>query len=88
MIAQEVVVGNRHGLHLRAASSLARCMDGFASRATLSCGTQQADARSVLSLLMLGLCHGTRALLTVSGDDEGAAFRALVELFGRNFGEE
>jgi len=45
----------------------------------------QTDLKSVLGLLMLGLEHGHEVRLAVTGPDEEAFCRQLVDLFETDF---
>lgn len=97
---REIVVDNLMGLHARPAAQLVRIASGF--DATMSVEKlaaegeegaedeegEEADCRSVLSLLMLAAGKGTRLLLRASGPQAEEAFRAAVEFFESKFGEE
>ena len=81
-------IKNRLGLHLRAATTLAQAAAKFKSTVTLIRGKDQANARSVTSLIMLGAGKGTRLHLRAEGDDAEAAMAELSDLFKNGFGEE
>ncbi len=85
-----MLVTNRLGLHARAAARLVRTASGFRSSVRLARadGSAAADAKSILSVLLLAAGRGTELLLTVEGADEEAATAAVCELFARKFGEE
>jgi phosphocarrier protein len=88
-VAEEAVeIKNRLGLHLRAATTLAQAAAKFKSTVTLIRGKDQANARSVTSLIMLGAGKGTRLHLRAEGDDAEAAMAELSDLFKNGFGEE
>ena len=88
-VAEEAVeIKNRLGLHLRAATTLAQAAAKFKSTVTLIRGKDQANARSVTSLIMLGAGKGTRLHLRAKGDDAEAAMAELSDLFKNGFGEE
>jgi phosphotransferase system HPr (HPr) family protein len=46
-----------------------------------------ADAKSILSVLMLAASRGTALQASVDGSDEEAAMAAIDELFAQGFGE-
>jgi phosphoenolpyruvate-protein phosphotransferase (PTS system enzyme I) len=77
-------------LHARAAARLVRVANQFQSRVTLQRvdGEVQADAKSILSLLMLAASRGTELRIVSSGTDEQQALEALASLFARDFDEE
>ncbi len=85
---QTVEIKNRLGLHLRAATTLAQTAARFKSTVTVFRGKDQASARSVTGLLMLGAGKGARLRLRAEGEDAPAALAELNRLFSDGFGEE
>lgn len=81
-------VKNRLGLHLRAASTLAKTLAHFTSAVTILHSKEQINARSVTSLIMLGAGQGTRLKVRADGPDAREAIEAVKELFEQRFGEE
>ncbi|MFN2453079.1 MAG: HPr family phosphocarrier protein [Pyrinomonadaceae bacterium] len=90
MIQQSVQVVNRLGLHARAAAQLVRtaCCFRCALRLERMDGSAEADAKSILSVLMLAACRGTTLRATADGIDEREALNALSKLFADGFGED
>ena len=90
MQERRVTVTNRLGLHARAAARLVRTASNYRSLIKLARadGSAQADAKSILSVLMLAAARGTELILTAEGTDEEAATCAVCELFESKFGEE
>lgn len=89
MIQRTLLVRARLGLHARAAAKVVRLAKSFDSAMELQRidnGTA-ADAKSILSVLMLAAGRGTELNATAEGIDEEAAINALDELFGQGFGE-
>lgn len=89
MVERHVVITNRLGLHARAAALLVRTANTFQSAVRLERvdGTAAADAKSILSVLMLAASRGTELLVTADGADEEQAITALCELVASGFGE-
>lgn len=89
MIERRVHVTNRLGLHARAAALLVRTATRFhcALRLERLDAAATADAKSILSVLMLAASRGTELRLTADGADESEALDALCELFAKGFGE-
>jgi len=89
MVEEKVRIINRLGLHARAAAQLVRTANGYQSMMRLERldGSATADAKSILSVLMLAASRGTELLLAAEGTDEKEAVRALCELFACGFGE-
>jgi phosphocarrier protein len=69
------------GLHLRPAAKLAKSARDFRSRISLRVNEQMAEARSVLSILMLCAAFGTVVEVQASGEDEDAALEAVAAVF-------
>jgi phosphotransferase system HPr (HPr) family protein len=85
-----VKIVNRLGLHARAAAKLVRAATAFQSTlrlVRLDRGAA-ADAKSILSVLMLAASHGTELIITAEGADEGLALDALCRMIAGGFGEE
>ncbi len=89
MVECRVVVVNRLGLHARAASQVVRLASRFQSTIRLERedGSAAADAKSILSVLMLAAARGTRLRATAEGVDEKEALDSLCNLFASGFGE-
>ncbi|MCA1817909.1 MAG: HPr family phosphocarrier protein [Acidobacteria bacterium] len=90
MIERRVHVVNRLGLHARAAAKLVRAAGAFpcAIRLERADGGASADAKSILSVLMLAAARGTELKVTADGKDEGRAVEAVCELIQSGFGED
>jgi phosphocarrier protein HPr len=84
-----ITVVNRLGLHARAAAQLVRLAGTFKSKVTLSRVDTglSADAKSILTVLMLAASMGTDLKITAEGEDEQAAIDEICGLFTNRFGE-
>ncbi len=89
MVERRVTITNRLGLHARAAAQLVQLANGFQSVLRLERvdGGATADAKSILSVLMLAASRGTELRATAEGADEAEALAALCGLFTNGFGE-
>lgn len=89
MVERRVVVVNRLGLHARAAARLVRAAHGFRSSIRIERADRSAaaDAKSLLSVLLLAASRGTELVATADGADEADALRAVCELIESGFGE-
>jgi phosphotransferase system HPr (HPr) family protein len=89
MIQRTLLIQSRLGLHARAAAKLVRVASGFQSNVLLHRldGGTSADAKSILSVLMLAASRGTQLQASVEGVDEEAAMDAVERLFAEGFGE-
>lgn len=93
MIERTLLIRSRLGLHARAAAKLVRVASGFHSNVLLrrmdgSGGANvSADAKSILSVLMLAASCGTELRASAEGTDEEAAMNAIEQVFAEGFGE-
>jgi phosphotransferase system HPr (HPr) family protein len=78
---------NRLGLHARAASRLGSTARGFESDIRLAHGSNEADAKSIMSVLLLAAPQGAALQVTVAGPDAEDAMAALRALIADRFGE-
>ena len=83
-----LTIVNPLGLHARAASKVVDVAKNFAAKITLTSGSGvEADAKRIMSLLLLGAPIDSEVILRVEGEDENAAFDALTELINAGFHE-
>ena len=89
MAERALWVTGRLGLHARAAANLVRVANQFQSDITLKRldNSVEADAKSILSILMLAASRGTELRVLAAGPDEEAAVESVYDLFVRNFDE-
>ena len=83
MKEREVVIGHRLGLHARAAARLVQLSMKFQSSIVLflsdSSSSVEADARSILSVLLLSAGYGTRVGVRTNGADEDHAIESICQ---------
>ncbi len=84
-----ITIVNRLGLHARAAARLVRAACSFKSELRIERADRSAtaDAKSILSVLMLAASRGTHLRITAEGDDEVEALKSLSEMISEGFGE-
>jgi phosphocarrier protein HPr len=89
MVQRTLLVTAPLGLHARAAAKLVRVVSEFDSEVQLRRldSSVSADAKSILSVLMLAASCGTRLQVSAQGVDEQDAINALDSLFAEGFGE-
>lgn len=87
MIESDIEIINKLGLHARAAARLVSVSSRFKSKVQLVRAERAIDAKSIMSLLMLGAGKGTRLGIRVEGPDEEAAHAAVVALINNRFDE-
>jgi phosphotransferase system HPr (HPr) family protein len=86
-----LVVRNPSGLHARPAALFVRTAGQFASKVTVSnpaAGKGPVDAKSILSVLTLGVSSGTEIDVTAEGDDAEAAIAGIREAVEAGLGED
>jgi phosphocarrier protein len=88
LIRRRLKVGNRLGLHARAAARFVHTASSFRSKVTVCRGDKTMDGKSILGLLLLAAAQGAEIEIGADGDDEGAAIEALFALVDGGFGEE
>ncbi len=88
MVERETVLVNRLGMHARAATKLVQLAQKFKSKIVLIVNSMEADAKSILGLLILAAPMGTKVKVRAEGEDEREAVEAIVKLIEEKFGEE
>jgi phosphocarrier protein len=88
MIAGNVRIVNKLGLHARAASRLVNCASGYASEIRLVKGTRAVNAKSIMGVLTLAAAKGSELLIEAEGADQQQALEALTTLIEGRFGED
>ncbi|MDR3708671.1 MAG: phosphoenolpyruvate--protein phosphotransferase [Capsulimonadaceae bacterium] len=84
----DVVVRGTSGLHARPAAALAGIAQGFSSTIQIAFNGRSASAKSVASLLKLGVAGGETIRLFASGADEADALKAIEEAISSGLGDE
>lgn len=88
MYSESITVQNKTGLHARPAATFVQAASRFQSKISIEKDGKEANAKSMLSLLSLGVSMGSTVKITAEGDDDAQAVRALTELIESKFGEE
>jgi len=88
MITKDIQVLNKLGLHARAAAKLVFIANKFVSDITLVKDDKQADARSIMKILMLSASRDSIINITVEGNDEIQAMNSIEKLFQNKFDED
>ncbi len=85
-----LIVNHPVGLHARPAAQFVKTAMRFESDITVANITKDEkpeDAKSILSLLTLGINQGDEIKITADGNDATLALAALKELVENNFGK-
>lgn len=91
MCKEQTMIINESGLHARPASDFVLKAKTFVSKIKIAnlndAGKEPANAKSIVSILSLGMGKGTKVEVSAEGEDEQDAVRALVELIDSGCGE-
>lgn len=87
MESEKVVISNETGLHARPASIFVNTAAKFKSDLTIAKGEKKVNAKSILSVLGLGIAKGSEITLSADGPDEKEAISKLMELIRSGFNE-
>jgi phosphotransferase system HPr (HPr) family protein len=88
MISRQLSVSNKLGLHARASSKLIDVAEQFYAESWIDTGTKKANAKSIMTLLVLGAKFGDTVTISCEGKDEQHALDAICKLFDDKFYEE
>ncbi len=78
---------NAKGLHAKCASQVVEVCKGFTAEITLHRGNTDANAKSIIGLMLLEAIPGTELTVRARGADAEQALAALAALFASGFGE-
>ena len=76
-------VTNPLGIHARPSANIVRLASRFTSDVSLACNGRRANARNILSVMLLAAGVGSTITVEASGADEKEALAALTSLIGR-----
>ncbi|MCJ7736417.1 MAG: HPr family phosphocarrier protein [Anaerolineae bacterium] len=82
-----LTVNHSSGLHARPAALLDKTAKQFSSDITVSHNCKEANAKSILTILTLGVNQGSKISISADGEDTDEALAALEALIQGNFGE-
>ena len=83
----QIEIINKLGLHARAASKLVATATRFEAKIEINKEGQMADAKSIMSVLMLAASKGTWLDIQATGQDEQDALQAICDLINNRFEE-
>ncbi len=82
------MVLNKLGLHARAAAKVVSTANKFESTIIITKDGKNADARSIMKLLMLSASQGSSISIEVNGSDQNDAMKSIERLFNNKFDEQ
>ncbi len=85
MVELPATVSNSAGIHCRPSAIIIKEVMHYPGSIRVTANSRESDLRSVMSLLALGLHQGSVLSIRVSGPDELAMCKKLVDLFQTHF---
>lgn len=86
-VEEIVTVKNPTGLHARPAAMFVKTAGSFKSSIRIIFREREADAKSILGVMTLGVRQGSQIILRAEGEDAENAIKALTSLIASGFGE-
>ncbi len=80
-----LVIQNDKGLHTRPSTELVKCTCKFTSQINLILDDTVVNAKSILGILMLAACKGTKIKIEAQGEDAKEAVEAIQKLAQQKF---
>ncbi|AEG73833.1 phosphocarrier protein of PTS system [Mycoplasma haemofelis str. Langford 1] len=74
------VIQDKVGIHARPANKLVQALNAYKSKVTVKFGDKQANAKSIINLMALGLQHQSEVEFVVDGEDEDKVVAELPEI--------
>lgn len=87
VISKQVTICNKLGLHARAATKLAQLSQHFAAQITIKLANKEADASSIMALMLLAGAQGKVVTVTAQGTDAELALTEICQLISDKFDE-
>ena len=91
MYTRSTTVINSHGIHARPASIFVKAASQWKSKISISNLSKPdkppANAKSIITVLTLGMSMGTQVSITAEGEDEQEAVDSLIALIDSGLGE-
>ncbi len=79
MVAAEVEITNPTGLHTRPGKQFVQEAKGFVCDIRVKKGDAEANAKSLMKMLKIGVSQGDRITIECDGEDEEVALTALTD---------
>ena len=85
MIETDLTLTNKLGLHARAAAVVTRTAAEYKSSITLHGNGRTADAKSIITVMTMGVKSGDKLTIRADGPDEKESVEALKKLIENKF---
>ena len=88
VVARDLLIVNRKGLHARATAKFVQCVELYDADVTVTRCGETVGGQSIMGILTLGAGKGTIITVSATGRDAAAAVEALAVLVADRFGED
>ena len=88
LVAREVTIVNRRGLHARAAARFVKLVGDFDAEILVSKDGAEVSGLSIMGLMMLAAAPGTQIELCATGNQAMEAVDAIAALVAAGFDED
>lgn len=79
MVKRTVIIQSETGIHARPASELVKIASGFSAEIDLVFDQKKANAKSMMSILTLGLLQGSTVEIVAKGHDAVQAVDEIIK---------
>lgn len=83
MVEKSIIVSNDTGLHARPAASLVQFVKSMPGEIELVKDGKVANAKSIFSVMSLGISKGTEITVRVNGENEEQSLDKVVEFISK-----
>ena len=88
MIQEKIKIKNKLGIHARPATLIAQEAGKFKSEIFIAKDGIEVNAKSIMGIMMIAAEQGSVLILSVKGEDEQEAAKAIKNIFNKIFEEE
>ena len=85
MLEKTLIILNEEGMHARPAGVLAKLAGSFSSSVEVVANGKTVNAKSIMSVMSLGLTKGAELILRTNGADESEALTKIESLINNKF---
>ncbi len=86
-LTKELIVQNKMGIHARPAAMIVRITNKFKADVFVEKDEEQVNGKSIMGLMMLAACNGSKVKFLATGDDAAQMLAELDALFAKKFDE-
>ncbi len=88
MIEDVLYIQNRLGIHARPAALLVQEASKYSSKIEFEVEGTRVNGKSIMGVMMLAAAHGSKLVVTATGDDAENAISGIKALLASKFDEE